>query len=72
MERFLLMQKIAQHAEADGSAAMFIVAFMGADMPTELLEHLLDVLHERTPGDRLVLGLDLLLERFGRRPGDPR
>jgi hypothetical protein len=72
MERFLLMQKIAAHARGDEAAAMFIVAFMGADMSTEILERLLDTLHEQTTGERVLRGLDLMLERFGRQPGDTR
>lgn len=72
MDRYDVLRALARHTAQDPTAAMFLVAYLTADLPTEVLERALAAVHELQspePADGYVA---LYQERYARRPANPR
>jgi hypothetical protein len=72
MHRYDVLRLIANHAAKDQTAAMFLVAYLTADLPTEVLERALAAVHELESPEAADGYVALYQERYARRPATPR
>jgi len=72
MDRYELLKAITEHVSANHEIAVFVVAYLAADIPDELLVRLLDAIHELEDPISYQRFIRAFIERFGRAPGTTR
>lgn len=72
MDRYELLRSISKHAAQHEAVATFAVAYLAADVHTDVLQRLLDAIHELETPETAELALALYAERYGRRPDSTR